>query len=149
MKSAATSNCFTVLYSAFDASGTLTRLLARQHFLMSNARPEIRVTTSVLTQSLTGYNFPDFKWLIGLPGITIVSVRDRLLGLRITLYLKRCNRAKAELVRKCDALNDKETYEAETFALADLAKASPDGLILVSTDLLSVGVDLDGVRLSR
>ncbi len=43
----------------------------------SNLRREIRVTTSIITSSLTtSLSFPELCWVVGLDGITIIFVRD-------------------------------------------------------------------------
>ncbi|KAK1218048.1 hypothetical protein PQX77_019277 [Marasmius sp. AFHP31] len=54
---------------------------------LSNWRPEICVITSTLESSLaSSYNFPEFRWIVGLSGITILFIPDQSTALRITLY---------------------------------------------------------------
>ncbi|THU88170.1 hypothetical protein K435DRAFT_680330, partial [Dendrothele bispora CBS 962.96] len=112
----------------------------------SNLRPEIRVTTSVLKSSLaSSFTFPELRWVIGLPGITIIFLPDRNSGLRIALYLRRCNPYLAPRTRKWDALNDEE-YDKETMDLVNNLNFNLHGLIIVSTTVLMVGVDFQGVK---
>ncbi|KAF9050826.1 hypothetical protein BDZ89DRAFT_1108017 [Hymenopellis radicata] len=116
---------------------------------LSNLRPHVRNTTSILTHSLNGFDFSELRWVLGLPGITIIFVANRFLALRLTLYLRRINPYLAKYVRKFDALNEKQTYDAHTIGMArditSCTAAYHRGLILVSTSILMVGVDLDGV----
>lgn len=114
----------------------------------SNLRPEIRVTTSILESSLkTAVDFPEFRWIVGLPGITIIFAPDRSSALRITLYLRRCNRFLAKRVRKYDAMNDRGTYDKETLEMISSLDSARDlGLIIVATSILMVGFDVNGVR---
>ncbi|KAF9060772.1 hypothetical protein BDP27DRAFT_1429719 [Rhodocollybia butyracea] len=119
------------------------------HLRRSNLRREIRVTTTILTSSLTNaLNFPDLRWVIGLPGITIIFTRECSLTLRLALYL--CRIAPPELlhtIRKCDSTNDRD-YNEETLHLICTGDQS-HGLILVSTTILTVGVDIPNVQEGR
>ncbi|KAJ3753957.1 P-loop containing nucleoside triphosphate hydrolase protein [Lentinula raphanica] len=122
--------------------------LASGHFLdyhRSNLRPEVRVTTIILPSSPnTSFTFPFLSWIIGLKGVTIIFTRNRTLTLKIALYLMRSHPKYALFIRKCDSTNDPEEYDTVTY---DLARNLPDNssLILVSTSILTVGIDIPNV----
>ena len=113
----------------------------------SNLRPEIRVTTSILQSTLaTAHNFPELRWVHGLPGVTIIFTPDRGSALRLTLYFRRLNGYYAHKVRKYDAMNDHSTYDKETMDLVKNLDAENDWLIIVATSILMVGVDMFGIK---
>ncbi|KAJ3735283.1 P-loop containing nucleoside triphosphate hydrolase protein [Lentinula guzmanii] len=110
----------------------------------SNRRPEVRVTTTFLpTSPASSYTFPFLSWIIGLRGITIVFTRNRTVLLRIVLYLMRAHPTYAHLIRKCDSTNDL-TYDKTTFEMAQ-RESHEKRLILVSTAVLTVGIDIPSV----
>ncbi|KAJ3765143.1 P-loop containing nucleoside triphosphate hydrolase protein [Lentinula raphanica] len=116
----------------------------------SNLRPEIRVTTSLLESSLsTADDFPELRWTVNpvLTGITIIFTPDRFSALRITLYLRRCNDylANKDLIRKWDSLNE-SVLNTETREMITAMDPETDRLIIVSTTILMVGVDFQGVK---
>ncbi|KAK7022836.1 hypothetical protein VNI00_016917 [Paramarasmius palmivorus] len=117
----------------------------------SNVRPEIRVTTTVLNTNLnTAHEFPEFRWILRLFGITIIFCPDRQLAKRITLYLRRCyyhqGSADFERVRKWDATNDKESYDVETLKMVENLDPARERLVIVCTVILMVGMDFRHVR---
>ncbi|KAL0062956.1 hypothetical protein AAF712_010177 [Marasmius tenuissimus] len=116
----------------------------------SNLRPEIRVTTSTLLSSLsTSFTFPELRWVLGLPGLTIIFVPDQNSALRLTLYLRSCNEYLARWIRKYDAMNDKDTYDQETMQLVNELQTDITGLmslLIIATAILMVGIDLPGAR---
>ena len=132
------------LKTVLDSFGLKQQMFFDMH--RSNLRPEIRVCTLVLKSSLTNFHFPDLQWVVGLQGITIIFVRDRGLGLRIALFLRRCDGKLATRVRKCDALNDRQGYDEETMEMAKDIETINRGLVLVATDVLTTGMDIEGVR---
>ncbi len=110
----------------------------------SNLRPEIRVITSIIHSSLTtSLNFPDLQWIIGLKGISIIFTRDRSLALRIALYLKRVDPPYADTIRKCDSTNESD-YDHDT-RMAIREGDHANGLILVATTILTLGIDIPNV----
>ncbi|KAJ7590030.1 hypothetical protein C8J56DRAFT_725995, partial [Mycena floridula] len=86
-------------------------------------------------------------WVLSLSRITIIFVQDHSPALRISLYPMRCNPELAWRVRKCDASNE-EDYNKMTRAMVNALEPSGPGLILVSTDVLMVGVDMKNVQCS-
>ncbi|KAJ3966964.1 P-loop containing nucleoside triphosphate hydrolase protein, partial [Lentinula raphanica] len=116
----------------------------------SNLRPEIRTTTSPLESTLsTAENFPELRWIVNpvLLGITIIFTPDRSSALRITLYLRKCNEylASQSRIRKWDSLNA-SVHNTETRAMISAMDVEVDRLIIVSTTILMVGIDFQGVK---
>lgn len=113
----------------------------------SNLRPEIRVTTSIIHSPLkTSLSFPELRWIVGLPGISIIFTRDRNLALRIALYLKLVSPAYASTIRKCDATNESD-YDDETFKrVFEDCSTSSTGLVLVATTILTLGIDIPNIQ---
>ncbi|KAJ3819356.1 P-loop containing nucleoside triphosphate hydrolase protein, partial [Lentinula raphanica] len=123
--------------------------LTKGHFLdyhRSNLRPEVRVTTIILPSSPNGsFTFPFLSWIIGLEGVSIIFTRNRTLTLKIALYLMRSHPRYASFIRKCDSTNDPEEYDTVTYTMARNITGS-SSLILVSTSILTVGIDIPNVR---
>ncbi len=113
----------------------------------SNLRQEIHVTTSIITSSLTtSLSFPKLRWVVGLDGITIIFVRDRMLALRICLYLMTIEPAYAQTIRWCDSTNDVD-YDSETFEMIFQDHSIPGlGSVLVATTILTLGIDVPKVK---
>ncbi|KAJ7594808.1 P-loop containing nucleoside triphosphate hydrolase protein [Mycena floridula] len=140
-------------WMAYNKIGTMrnclkghnTRLLLLPLFELihrSNLRPEIWVTTLTLKASIANaLCFPEFRWVVSLSRVTIIFVRDHSLALHIGLYLMHCDPDLALRVHKCDASNNEE-YDKKTRAMVNNLEPSGLGLILVSTDVLMVGVQL-------
>ncbi|KAJ3841821.1 P-loop containing nucleoside triphosphate hydrolase protein, partial [Lentinula raphanica] len=111
----------------------------------SNLRPEVRVTTTILPSSPnSAFTFPFLSWVVGLQGISIIFTRNRTLTLKIALYLMQTNPEYTHKIRKCDSTNDPDEYDAETYRMTKVDILS--GLVLVSTSVLTLGMDIPNVR---
>lgn len=110
----------------------------------SNLCPKIRVITSIIHSSLTtSLNFPDLQWIIGLKKISIIFTQDRSLALHIALYFKCVDPPYADTIWKCDSTNESD-YDHDT-RMAIREGNHANGLILVATTILTLGIDIPNV----
>ena len=111
----------------------------------SNARPDIHLIFRTLRTTLASEDFPDLAWILTEPGKSIIFSSGIHLGFKLLIYLWNLqpeNPVHGRCIRMYNSLNSVE-FNRQTF---ELLEGDSGAHVVIATDKLSVGVDIQDIR---